>query len=417
MLKRQTNPVTFFMIPNLGFFNLSAFKLGVMASISTMIIGQRIYQEIGLISALFSIFIGCCVLFCLSILQAQISIQSRLSFDQMKEAYLPIMGSKIISLFIAVVVSFWFGLQLRILGYLFAYATGVDSILFPLFCAMFIVFMVSHDVSIIGPFAQFSIMIIVLAMIWLVVSFLLKQNIGSIRVYQLIHIDSIMQIISYGLISVALIPNYYRFAKDINKSIWSLFVTYVIGCVVVALSGAAVMSANPSANMVISIMTLEDSTIWSVFAFIVILLLGITTNNGNLYSASISINYFYPKIDMKFGSVCMGLLGFGFYLVDPFQYLVLLLQIVGIVMIGIFAIIGTEFLLDGMTIRPSNKWKKFLNLLSLCGANLLAYWLYGQFEQISQSLWILFCVPIMQIAIRLLQTPINSLWVRVSRRA
>jgi cytosine permease len=312
----------------IGFFTLTSIQAGIYICVSAIMAGHILYRDVGFNGALTGILMGSFILWLLSLVFVKISVERPKVLIEIVQELFGERGAKICGLAMGISLVGWFAIQTEIM------AVGINSVYSfidkYLWIALFgaiVTLNVMKGMDLIGRLADFIVPILLIIM-----------TIAAFRVYrpEVIIPDSnysgtgIICIIAFSLAGVIDIPTYFCASKSAKDGYIATSIIYLL--ILPAMAGLGLIFAcySNQDDFVQGLLTLGTGS-WQICVVAFILFAGWTTNNGNLYSASLAIK---PLSSLKDNTrtFLLGIVGSTVAFTGLLENFIQALSIMGIVM-------------------------------------------------------------------------------------
>lgn len=283
---------------------LASLQIGGAICLPLLLIGYELAQQNSPLTVACAILIGNCLLFFMALTVGSLSCRRPLATADQAICYFGYYGKIFFGLCLAISMVTWFALQSQSLAQEIYFWLRHHGVLDDL----------ANSLAI--PFLSVTIAALIAAMAFLGLKFLVVMAdfcvpllIGTIMytLYDLFDsqpelINSLLETSSFTLwdskaVSLVIassiaatvdLPTYYRHAKDFKASAWASAVTYLIATPLIQLAGIALFHGT-HAESIGSALRGSSAPYWHYWVMLFLFLAGWTTNNMNLYSATISI--------------------------------------------------------------------------------------------------------------------------------
>ncbi len=159
-------------------------------------------------------------------------------------------------------------------------------------------------------------------------------------------------IIGGGIASVIDLPTFFQHAR--SKKDACIAVVLLYGLIVPFIEGVGLyLSAITSGESILQVLQMGHGLAWTLWISCFILLCGWTTNNANLYSATASSYSLPGQFDFKSRTLGLGLVGTTVACFNPLANLEVILDVFGITIGSMGAVILVNYLLETMKQKTS----------------------------------------------------------------
>lgn len=270
----------------IGFFTLTAIQAGIYICMSSIMAGHMIYKDVGMKGAFLGVIFGSFLLWLLSMIFVKLSLQRPIPLIDITQEYFGNQGAKICGFAMAISLVGWFALQTEIIAKSIYYIMPqLPKEFWIVVLSALVIVNVIKGMNWIGRVADFSVPFLLLIMI--IAAFKLYDPTALIP-------DSewsgrgILLVMALSLAGVIDIPTYFCVAKGSKDAFAAVSVIYLILLPAMAFLGILFGWLSRAQDFVTGLLGL-GGPFWQCCLIIFIILAGWTTNNGNLYSASIAL--------------------------------------------------------------------------------------------------------------------------------
>jgi purine-cytosine permease-like protein len=305
---------------------LTSVQAGIYICTSALMTGVVLLRSYGLLTALLSLAVGCTFVWLLSIVFTHMGVTTRKPLISLIEDSLGSFGSHIGGMAFGISLVGWFAIQLNLMS------QGLQpffSTLSPWFIKTILGFFLTvsvikgmRSISLVADLSMpfmLGIMIYILCVSFKECCFPPLGNFG---------LAGVPLVIMSALAGIIDSPTYYCFAKNHKHAQISIAVVSLGIMPFIALTGLFLSMLSPGKDLIPALMDLGGDT-WKVILALFLILAGWTTNNGNLYSASVAfqgIPMSFPKRTFLLGS--MGTLLSFFPLLQHYEIVLSMMSIV-----------------------------------------------------------------------------------------
>lgn len=176
------------------------------------------------------------------------------------------------------------------------------------------------------------------------------------------------------------LPSFYRHANHPKAVVWASVSTYLVAMPLVQLAGVCLYHGTHAATIG-EALSYSAAFEWKVWVVVFMLIAGWTTNNVNLYSASLSLRSLSKKLSFSTAMGIAGLMGMGLITIPLLESFASVLDLMGIFVVAMGGVILTAYLLEagGYAVNPILSWlawlvgmvvglSSWLDLLSIAGS-------------------------------------------------
>lgn len=157
------------------------------------------------------------------------------------------------------------------------------------------------------------------------------------------------------------LPSFYRHANHPKAVVWASVSTYLVAMPLVQLAGVCLYHGTHAATIG-EALSYSAAFGWKVWVVVFMLIAGWTTNNVNLYSASLSLRSLSKKLSFNTAMGIAGLIGMGLITIPLLESFASVLDLMGIFVVAMGGVILTAYLLEagGYAVNPILSWLAWL---------------------------------------------------------
>lgn len=284
---------------------LTSIQIGGALCLPVLAVGQQLAVRVGFGSAVVAIMFGNAVLCAMGLLVGVFGARHKLSTIECAERFLG--GRMTYAVACAVVISClgWFALQLGIMvepfvpvlgPVLTAAAIGVLGLL--------ITASSLKGVAAIGALADYAAPLFALTL------GIALFNAGSLTHIDMpvLRIEPLLIVIALALAAIVDLPTFFRFAKSERDARISVIMVCMGALPAIEIVGAYLGTLAGGADIAHALIG-NGGTVWYSWIVVFLILAGWTTNNANIYSASVSLRYIIPTLSEYRAIALLGALG------------------------------------------------------------------------------------------------------------
>ena len=326
-------------IKNQNWIALTSIQIGGAICLPVLLIGFELAKGFGLTSALYAIVIGNALLFSFSLIGAKMSAASEMTTAENAESLL---GKRVKAIFAIVLVlsmCLWFAIQAQLMATDLLMWTSFGSEQVIAFCiSLFITACAMRGIKSIEILSNVAVPLMVVTMLIAIAT-------GDAQVQtDTLSFSGISLVLAASIAAVVDMPTFFRHAKNEKHAVKASFATFMIGIPVVEALGALLFYKTDAPSL-INALYCFDHTLWKGWILAFILLAGWTTNNANLYSASMSIKALFPKLSDKAAIALLGLIASLLAFCNIVGNLDLFLDVMAMIIISMGSVVFSAYLL------------------------------------------------------------------------
>lgn len=330
---------------------LCSIQLGGAICLPVILIGHEVAKAAGLGAAISALIIGNLLLFALSIIAANMSLESRKTTAENAERYFGKEGKRFFALMIAISLSCWFAIQTQVMGHDIAILLQSQmGIALPeqLLNGMLALIMIGS--AFYGLKGVTFLANCTLPLMLLTLGFALyfqasnsEKSLLSEPLYG-VSASGISLVIAAVISAVVDLPTFFRHAATKRDAWITCVMTFLIGVPLVELVGVCLCYWSSSDSLLASLACM-DQPLFQLWVCLFILFAGWTTNNTNFYSAAMSTMSLSSKISEKRSYLLVGCLSGALSLLPLMSNFILVLDCMGIFVASMGGVVLTGYLL------------------------------------------------------------------------
>lgn len=331
------------MMQKLNWKQLASLEVGGAICLPVIMVGHKLCISYGWISALLGILIGNFFLLLISYVTVLMSVKYRESTPENAKRYFGEGGAKLFACLLCVAKTSWFAIQLNMMV-LSIYEILQIEIMVPLtiFLGAIIAVVAMKGIRALSHLSSMSLPILIFTMGMAVFLSVKNQSIHPTNGFSW---GAISLAIGAAITAVIDMPTYFRHVVSIKDGLLAVTILFVLAVPLIEGLGVYLAYQNP-AETVISTMMISDSTFWNLWVMLFMLLAGWTTNNTNLYSASVCLESIWKGASEKTRLIVIAGLGTTLALMHVLDHLTIFLQGLGIFVGSMGAVVLTNFILN-----------------------------------------------------------------------
>ena len=297
----------------LNWRQLASLEVGGAICLPVIMVGHALCMKYGLHSALLGIIAGNVVLLLLGFISAHISVRKRKSTPENARDYFGMRGVKLFAAVLLLCKLCWFALQLRVMSQSFLEMVGGSSPTKMILCNVvfgaLIIGLARYGLKALSFLSSASIplMIATLAM----ATFGVSNHAGSQSVIAgPITVEAVSVAIAAAITAVIDMPTYFRLARSKKDAYIAVLLLFGLALPLIEGVGLFLAFRNPQETIVATF--LGGNVLWNIWVTLFFILAAWTTNNTNLYSATVCADALKggiaePKRVLLLGVVAMAL--------------------------------------------------------------------------------------------------------------
>ncbi len=321
---------------------LITIQAGGAICLPVFIIGHALAKTYGIYSAILAIFIGNLFLLSMGSVFAASCAEHKKSTAECAVEVFGSRGKKLFSLVMIFSMVGWFAIQLNIMSSSLESFIGPDfNLVLNLSLGAIITLVGIKGMRSLDILASLSMPVLILTIFYAL--YLASQNPIIANEPEELTFGGISLVLACGIAAIIDLPTFFRMAKTKKDGI--IAACLLFGCVLPLIESIGLyLFMHAEGENLVQVLAQETSPLlWKIWVMAFLILAGWTTNNANLYSASISLKTYAPKIESHKGIILIGTAGMLLSCMDLLENLGLALDIMGIVLASMGAVIVFHF--------------------------------------------------------------------------
>jgi purine-cytosine permease-like protein len=328
---------------------LTAIQIGGALCLPVLAVGQMLGHTVGLSNAIAASVAGNVVLCTLGLLIGPYGARHKMSTIECAEQFLGGYATFLVASTVVLSCLGWFALQLGIMAQPFIEIFGSrGGLIATVFMGLLITASTLKGVAAVGFVADCAVPLFVLTLIASVVK---AGPVHSITLPTL-HTDSVLLVIALSLAAIVDLPTFFRFANSERDARISVVLLCLVGLPILHTTGAYIAINSGSADIFHALVG-SGGVLWYGWIFIFCLLAGWTTNNANIYSASVSLRYIFPTLAEKYAIGMLGFLGTIIAGAVPLESFCTVIEIIALPIVPIGLLIAYAALREMISFLPA----------------------------------------------------------------
>lgn len=312
-----------------NFLQLTSVQAGGAICLPMFLIGHTLEKKVGLPSSLIALFLGNFLLFVIALVTAYFGAKYRQSTAEIIRSLFGKRGAILFSVGMSLSLLGWFSIQLNVM------TMGLQELLIiPKGFEIYINLMLGLIIALVAlkgskgmcALANISMPILV-AMIALAVSQALGNDIVETESLP-ITLGGLSLVLASAIGAVIDLPTFFRESRSQKDALIATALLFLFVIPLIEGVGIYLSVKTGDGNIIAALTGNSSSPLLKAFAALFVLFAGWTTNQANLYSATVSSQVIFPKISpLMFGLFATGLSCF-----NVLDQLTELLEVIGIVL-------------------------------------------------------------------------------------
>lgn len=344
-----------------NWWQLSSIQIGGAICLPVIMIGHALNQTYGFTSAVVAVLIGNAILLALGLISAKMSYEKNKTTAENAVEYF---GEKGVSLFAwTMVVSLvgWFGIQINMmtLSVVDLLSLDVANSYTPMLLNVGLGLLIT-GVALYGLRGINLLSDISMPLLFLTLGYALFTR--EERVVATDHhfsFGGISLVIAMAVAVVIDLPTYFRHAKTCKDGYVSMCVVFALVLPFLEILGVY-LAAGSSGEGILDVLKRHDGMLWNIWIASFLILAGWTTNNVNLYSGVVCLEFLWKKSSAVVRTVLFGGVGTVLACCDLLTHFETVLDVMGIFITSMGAVVITRYFLaqfKGLHTAPHHqKW-------------------------------------------------------------
>lgn len=324
-----------------SWIHLASVQIGGAICLPILLIGFELASLSG--EAFLAIMTGNCILFSLAAIASRMSVANKASTAQNAEVYFGQNGRACFAAILSFSMCAWFAIQAEVM----AEDLYTDSKLLAGGITVLIVLATLTGIRGISRLANVSVPLMALT---LIVSLYFASK-EAIRIEttnkEMSLFQGISLVLGAGILAVVDLPTFFRHARSQRDGQIACGMIFLVGLPLVELAGC-LLGKWTHATSLMEALTANSHPLWKGWIVLFILLAGWTTNNANLYSGAISLQAVFQKLSQIKSILLIGAISLILSLCGIISRLTLVLDLMGIVVASMGAVVLTAYLMRNM---------------------------------------------------------------------
>lgn len=350
---------------------LSSIQVGGVICLPVIVVGQALAKTYGLASALLAIVFGNVVLLALSIVAALMSHNRKLNTIENASASFGSRGAVFFACVLALSLLCWYGIQLNLMGIalldlLGLHAAGLNYVGANVALGIMMTYVSLYGLTALNRLSDLSLPVLIATLIY---ALLLPADKPSSYDASQLEFSGISMVVATAIAAIIDLPTYFRHARSREDAVVSALIVFGVAIPAIELVGVY-LGAVREGDSVIDLLK-GSHPLWNSWVALFVLLAGWTTNNTNLYSAAVGLEFIKPGTTYRSRAWFVGLAGTALACCNLLDNLELLLELLGIGIGSMGAVVLLCYLLKAREaqVEALGAWAAgiVLGILSLSG--------------------------------------------------
>jgi len=328
---------------------LSSIQLGGAICLPVILIGHELVRTAGLGAALAAIIAGNALLFGLALIASMMSVDCQKTTAENAEDYFGAMGKRFFAMIIVLSLSAWFAIQTQVMSRDLASLMGIVGIeldtLLPLNIVLGLIMVGSSFFGLQGVTllanATLPLMVITLGVAVFSAGATSPHSLSSTTLATCTS-SGLSLIIAAAISAVVDLPTFFRHAKSKKDALIASGGIFLIGIPLVELVGVLLGFWSNSSSLTEALLCV-DVPLLRIWVGLFILFAGWTTNNTNVYSATMSLQSVFPQLSEKKGGIIVGIICCLLSCFPLLEKLSLVLDVMGVCIASMGGVVLTAY--------------------------------------------------------------------------
>jgi cytosine permease len=339
-----------------NWFNMGIVIWGVNVCIPAFMVGGMVASMTGLGSAIVAILLGSVILTAVSIATGIIGAHTRISTSMTTKLTYGINGNVLMAILLFIGAFGWFAVQLEVFAQAITGAVDIlsgGSLTIQRWVPIIIGGILMTLTAMYGfrAIEKLTVFVIPILLVLLAVTLLKAyQDVGVAEVFarrpeQMLPLGLIVSIVAGGMaVGSVIMPDITRYGKSKGHAAGGMVFGMLVGFPLVLVLAAYLFGA-AGISQFAEVMLKYHRGAWGIFAMFTIVFATWTTNDNNLYSASLAFNSMFPKMHKWILAVIGGAVGIILALFGIVGQFMNWLIILGVTIPPIGAVMAADFFL------------------------------------------------------------------------
>lgn len=292
-----------------NWISLTSIKVGILICLPAMMFGNILVKSYGLYSTIIGLIGGGLLSLVLSLIMLKLIDKHKgKSMPEIVECYFGKIGTIFYSIGSSIALLGWFGIQLVVMADIVHTIIGGNLIIIDIILGLCIIALVAIGIKSIEVFANISMVFMIPSLLYAMYLMIHSAHGVILAEHFSFSYKPIIIICASFFVGILDLPTYYRYSKSNYDSILSFLCTYFIFLPLVFSVGIIAALYMPSVSFNEALISSFSLQIEKNCMALFMIIAGLTTNNGNLYSA---VNVIKNRINSSYTAlvVILGIFG------------------------------------------------------------------------------------------------------------
>lgn len=349
----------------LSWWDMTSIQIGGAICMPVLMIGEQLGRAYGFGFAAAAILIGNGLLFILGMFMANMSFDTKANTVENARSYLGTAGIWLLAFNMIISLTGWFAIQLNLIslsiikGVALICGYNLSVTLVNILLGTLIVLVALFGIKALIRLADITMPLLVGTLIYAIYN-AWAYGISAVAPIQS-SLHGISLVFATAIMAVIDIPTYYRFARTRIESFVSIGLLFLIVLPVLQLIGVYIV-LHSGGNTLVDVLTNGGGLLWQLWVLFFLVFAGWTTNNANLYSATIALQTLFPRISYIICTLIIGGLGIVASCFDLLSSFESVLTMMSMMISAIGGVIVTSYIIDFFTKNERRNGKKLKSL-------------------------------------------------------
>lgn len=337
----------------IGWFKLGLVWIGGVISLSATALGGALGSGMPLSQAIISTIIGSFVLAILSSICCIVGSKTGLAMSLISSYSLGKRGAILVSLVTAIALFGWFGVQLDLFGDTLAQVIlNVFNVSIPSNILIIFGGILMTMTAMFGYKAIEKLSVVAVPLLAILLFGSLFITLSNFSISELMNTPitaspiplgtAISMVIGSLAVGVIIGPDYSRYARTNKDAILSSSFGFFVGTIVVLLISAILAKATSETDIISIFIGLG----WGTGAMVVLILAQWTTNNTNIYSASLNFSIIFSRIPKYILTVGAGVVGITLAMLGIYDNFIMFLSFLSVLIPPVGGIYAADYFMN-----------------------------------------------------------------------
>lgn len=344
---------------------LSSIQIGGVICLPVIMIGQTLSQTYGFSSAVAAILLGNFLLLLLGFISVKMSHEKRKTTMENAIDFFGEKGVVFFALTMGLSLLGWFAIQLNMMSLSVLDLLSVHSarplwlLILNITLGLLITAVALNGLKALNLFANVSLPLLFLTLSYALYTVEKSPSISA----RLFSIGGTSLVIAMAITLVIDFPTFFRHARTAKDGYISNLIIFGLALPLLEIIGVY-LAEGKSDGSILDVLKRDNGPLWNMWIASFLILAGWTTNNLNLYSGVMCLTSVLKNISERLSTLCFGILGTFLSCFNLLNHIEIVLDVMGIFIASMGAVILTRYLLAIITGRKMTDRDHRLHLLA-----------------------------------------------------